>query len=522
MKDIQSFCVLLEKACKIRRSYPKSAPLYSGIIDEIYSQCIENLKEEVELNLVENGVLSEDSYVYKKERDLNIFFCLYKDGLRQIKILPGIDKKEIEDFVDLINEVQNQEIPENLDSVGYLWMKNFPSISYLAIDGIGERGGEKGGEDLNEEIKKMFDKIKNPPKPLKEENSSYSMVFEQDLKIEKLKVQNLDGEKISFEELPIIYYLKDDEFLKIAKEVEDLKKEEDFLLSNFYKIILELVEKDEYKSNEDLFAVLKIFLKSFKDTKNYENFISLISILAKYFDENSLKNLILDLLDDEFIKDLGKNLKLEWGIDKFLRLISLEFPEFIIPFFENTSKKKEIQYTFKEILKEKPSLLTYFLKNEKGIAFSINFIEETHFIYFKEELKKAIEISNPSLKAKIVGKTGPFFSSLGIEWIKNLFFKSNQDLRYFILRHIFEYFDEKILIFLKELFYSHNFKKLSREEEEILLKIILKKAPDKINEFIMPLIPKRKIFLSKKEKEFKKFILNYISNFSKFGEKYGK
>jgi len=132
-KDLVS---LLIKAIKAFRFYPSDNPTLKGFQEELPK------KFQLFLDRYQSFVLqiSEFSFSFKEkvlyeDRDVkrSLAFIFYRDGLRELRFMKGLEKWEIYGFIDVISRSGNMNQLED-DFVTLMWEKDFIHIGYLATD----------------------------------------------------------------------------------------------------------------------------------------------------------------------------------------------------------------------------------------------------------------------------------------------------------------------------------------------------------------------------------------------------
>jgi hypothetical protein len=68
-----------------------------------------------------------------KDVKTSLAFSLYKDGLREIRFIKGIEEWEVQGVIDILKHSEAINTLED-DIVTLMWEKNFNHISYLATD----------------------------------------------------------------------------------------------------------------------------------------------------------------------------------------------------------------------------------------------------------------------------------------------------------------------------------------------------------------------------------------------------
>jgi len=151
LESVKELMRLMGNAARIFRSYPSN--------NQIYIDFSRQLGEKFLAHLANYGalVLSVGQYeftfdgkdVYSEANpSRNLALKLYRDGVRRIRLLEGLEKEEILDFVEALSEPLDAEDLED-DVVTRLWEKDLLHVKYAVLDEIpaGEKGAGEGGEE---------------------------------------------------------------------------------------------------------------------------------------------------------------------------------------------------------------------------------------------------------------------------------------------------------------------------------------------------------------------------------------
>ena len=124
------------KAIKAFRFYPPDNSTLKGFRDQLFK------KFQFFLNKYQSFVivigeydLSFKSKILYENRDVktSLAFLLYKDGLREIRFMKGLEEWEIQGIIDIIKQSDNINQLED-DIVTLMWEKDFIHIGHLATD----------------------------------------------------------------------------------------------------------------------------------------------------------------------------------------------------------------------------------------------------------------------------------------------------------------------------------------------------------------------------------------------------
>ena len=124
------------KAIKAFRFYPPDNPTLKGFRDQLLKkfQFFLNKYQTFVLQVGEYDLSFKNRILYEnKDVKTSLAFSLYKDGLREIRFMKGIEEWEIQGVIDILKHSETINTLED-DIVTLMWEKDFMHISYLATD----------------------------------------------------------------------------------------------------------------------------------------------------------------------------------------------------------------------------------------------------------------------------------------------------------------------------------------------------------------------------------------------------
>ncbi len=136
LRQANTLVSALVKAIKAFRYYPPEYPLLKHFYQELVSRFTAYLREYYQLviNIDENRFSVKDHVLYAtKDLKSSVPFLLYRDGVRQLRFMDGLEEWELKSFLDLL--IQSDSI-DHLDDdiVTLLWEKDYIHLDYLAVD----------------------------------------------------------------------------------------------------------------------------------------------------------------------------------------------------------------------------------------------------------------------------------------------------------------------------------------------------------------------------------------------------
>jgi len=124
------------KTIKAFRLYPPENPTLVGFIDQVYRkfQLFLNKYHYFILKIGENKLSFRGVTLYENpDLKTSLAFQLYKDGLRELRFMEGLEEGEVDGLIDIMKRSDSINKMED-DLVTLMWEKDFIHISYLATD----------------------------------------------------------------------------------------------------------------------------------------------------------------------------------------------------------------------------------------------------------------------------------------------------------------------------------------------------------------------------------------------------
>ena len=124
------------KTIKAFRLYPPENPTLVGFIDQVYRkfQLFLNRYHYFILKIEENKLSFRGVTLYENpDLKTSLAFQLYKDGLRELRFMEGLEEGEVDGLIDIMKRSDSIDKMED-DLVTLMWEKDFIHISYLATD----------------------------------------------------------------------------------------------------------------------------------------------------------------------------------------------------------------------------------------------------------------------------------------------------------------------------------------------------------------------------------------------------
>jgi HEAT repeat protein len=271
------------KAIKAFRFYPADNPTLKGFRDQLLKkfQFFLNKYQSFVIQVGEYDLVFKGKILYEN-RDVktSLAFSLYKDGLREIRFVKGLEEWEVQGIVDILKLSETINTLED-DIVTLMWEKDFVHVSYLATDEfleetpvivpdtvdqfrknlvfkplahhveveLTEEGSEEG-IDLDEILSKV---IEEPP-PFVSDRSVYFLTSDE--------VEGLRKDVESEIDPAFVFHITDIFFEILALEKE--KEPYQDAISILVKVLDALLTLGEFTQAADLLKRVYIILKTYE------------------------------------------------------------------------------------------------------------------------------------------------------------------------------------------------------------------------------------------------------------------
>lgn len=142
---VEELLRLVVKAARAQQLYLPNNPVYQSAIDAaraafapIWSEC-----SDLTLTVAETALTWYGHSVHgdgTKSSD-NLPWLFYKDGVRELKLLPGFEDAELVKLLEVIKRARKGS-PDEDDMVTMLWESDFSQLVYRYVELLSEGGGE--------------------------------------------------------------------------------------------------------------------------------------------------------------------------------------------------------------------------------------------------------------------------------------------------------------------------------------------------------------------------------------------
>ncbi len=303
------------KVIKAFRFYPPDNPTLKGFRDQLIKkfQFFLNKYQSFIIQVGEYALSFKGKTLYEN-RDVktSLAFSLYKDGLREIRFMKGLEEWEVQGIIDILKQSEQINQLED-DIVTLMWEKDFIHIGYLATDEFLEETPVVIPEDVDQFRKNLVFKplAHHVEVDLAEEASEEGV--------------DLDGllSKRTEEPLPFVsdrsvYFLTSEEVEGLRKDVES--EVDPTFVFNITDILFEILalekEREPYQDAVNiLIKVLDAFL-TLGEFSKASDLLKRVYITLKTYDLQdwqieSIQKIITEAGEETRIERIGKVLERE-------------------------------------------------------------------------------------------------------------------------------------------------------------------------------------------------------------------
>ncbi len=364
------------KAIKAFRFYPPDNPALKGFRDQVLKkfQFFLNKYQPFVIQVGEYDLSFKGKILYEnKDVKTSLAFLLYKDGLREIRFIKGLEEWEVQGIIDIIKKSDNINQLED-DVVTLMWEKDFEHISHLATDEFLEETPVIVPESIDQFRKHLVLKplAHHVEADLEEEGSEGGGGLEEIL-------SKATEEPAPFVSDRSVYFLTSDEIEGLRKDVE--AETDPAFVFDILDILFEILalekEREPYQDAVNiLIKALDAFLTLGEFTKA-TNLLKRVNIILKTYDlqdwqAECIQTIIVEAGGDVRINRIGKvfdreDVRLE-DVNSYLSLLQKNsIPPLIkvLGELKNSKARRVFCDALSEIGKNAVELITPFIDDRR-------------------------------------------------------------------------------------------------------------------------------------------------------------
>lgn len=138
---VEEMLKLLGKASRAHQLYLANNPTYHRALELLRASLASVWEQlpEVVLAVTENALLLDDRPVFQEaERASDTLpWLLYKDGVRELRLLPGFEDQEVEALLAVLGQLRRAAASED-DAITLLWERDFSFLRYRYVESSGD------------------------------------------------------------------------------------------------------------------------------------------------------------------------------------------------------------------------------------------------------------------------------------------------------------------------------------------------------------------------------------------------
>lgn len=138
--EVKSLFVTLGKAFRAYQLYDENNPVRQRFVDTLRDEFKElwNELDKLVVTMDEDHIYLGGSEVYASEsRNDSLAFLFFKDGVRELTFLPGIETHELGQFLGVLQKARKL-VPEGDDLLTVLWEEELQYLQYQYVDLLAE------------------------------------------------------------------------------------------------------------------------------------------------------------------------------------------------------------------------------------------------------------------------------------------------------------------------------------------------------------------------------------------------
>ncbi|HMK75434.1 MAG TPA: HEAT repeat domain-containing protein [Thermodesulfobacteriota bacterium] len=364
------------KAIKAFRFYPPDNPTLKGFREQVLKkfQFFLNKYQSFVIHVAEYDLSYKGKILYEN-RDVktSLAFLLYKDGLREIRFMKGLEEWEVQGIIDIIKQSDNINQLED-DIVTLMWEKDFEHISHLATDEFLEETPIIVPDNIDQFRKNLVFK----PLAHHVEVDPAEEGSEEGVDLDEILSRAIE-EPAPFVSDRSVYFLTSGEVEGLRKDVE--AEIDPTFVFNIMDILFEILalekEPEPYQDGVNtLIKTLDAFLTLGEFTKATE-LLQRVNIILKTYDLQdwqieSIRKIIVEAGDEVRIDRIGKVLEREEvrleDVDAYLSLLQKNSITPLIKLLgelKNSKARRVFCDALSEIGKNAVELITPFIDDRR-------------------------------------------------------------------------------------------------------------------------------------------------------------
>ena len=263
LAEVQQIMAVLAKTGRSFKLYSRNNELIIKFIGDLYDKITAFLekRESMVFTVRPAQLMYSGQPVYENDdRQESFAFKLYKDGVRQISLYQGLDKRELVDLVDIISTNFDRMEYYDDDIVTLLWKHDFDKISYVVVEAFGEDMTEDDQVDYQANIDAIVNLVRSdtpPENAIKAARLSMDDVVVLQRQKELKEDELLSAPPFTPSSAANIFQVAEAEFARVNADIQAL--ENGSSIDDMVEVVCELFEQEE--KQEDVAELVDILLQ---------------------------------------------------------------------------------------------------------------------------------------------------------------------------------------------------------------------------------------------------------------------
>jgi len=275
LDDVRDLFVTLGKALRAYQLYDENNPVYHRFVSSLREafQDIWQEVDQVKVMVEEHRLMMEDVAVYENEnRSESLAFLFFKDGVREITFLPGIETDEMERFLGVLKRARDMK-PDADDLLTILWEADLTFFEYTYVEVMPD--GIELPAAAPESERADLGQVQRAVREEAEEDEG-----EQDAADGEAAEDSPAPQQISKEDLNPTLYSLDPREKEVLREEVELEMNRD-LRADVLNALYDRLEDADSERQTEILGVLTTLLPNFLSRGALESAAEVLEQLAK-------------------------------------------------------------------------------------------------------------------------------------------------------------------------------------------------------------------------------------------------
>jgi len=508
IENAKEILLVLGNAVSAAKLFPAEHPTVDNFISDLHQRLADYLDRHgaLELGIEEQSFTLEGQTVLhdpNAARSLPFFF--FKDGMRGLGFYRGLQKAELNGFLEAIRFVSGLP-PEEGDIVNALWERDFPNIRYQAPDDFLEEKIGAGRPLLRPELNRESlsrGRIELAPEDLEEirkNTLALSRIQEQEQAAAGLEIPEDIGRTLS----------QQDE--REMTEIETLLAASRNLSSKdeYLSLVLELIYLEDRPEEFPAIAdILEQYHQQAMQERDFSRAVKMLRALRQIREVYARKNTLKSDLIDSILNLLSRKSSLielresldpdslsdSQGLFEYLRFFGRQAAELVADVYERASsqdwKRKSLEI-LKEIGRADINALASLVQESRPVLSQeiIRLMGEAQDIRMVNFLANIVAYKNTPVKLAAIRALGQFPEQSAHKVLSGFLADLNEEVRVSALDNMKKVADKQVLSHIFDAIMGKGFAKFSVREKRAYFDVLARSDSEEACAFLAAILTK--------------------------------